>query len=320
MDAALGGHQGTLAAGSTGRGIAPAAADKMYRHGIRLGDLLEPELLKEKLTKAFAFNVDILLNVFHVPVCLSFDEVYATCLELGKKLRPYITDTEVELYEAYRRGKKILFEGAQGMSLDPDHGVYPHTTSTNNVAGYAQVGSGLGFNQKSTVIGVVKAYMSRVGQSPLPTELLNETGQAIRTKGFEFGTTTGRPRRIGWLDLVQVKQSVRTSGLTDLAITKIDILSGFPELKVCIGYECDGQVLFDMPANLRIYKNAQPVYVTLRGWKDFTSEDVAYFVKNGFDSLPEALKVYVSFIEKETGCPATIISLGPERSQTIVRS
>jgi adenylosuccinate synthase len=319
MDEALSGHQGALAAGSTKRGIAPVCADKMYRHGIRMGDLLEPEIFKEKLAKAYDFNVNILQKVFNFPFNQSLEEIYQAYLNYGKQLEQYIADTEVALYQGYKAGKKILFEGAQGMSLDTDHGVYPHTTSTNNVAGYARVGSGLGFNEKAKIIGVVKAYTSRVGASPFPSELTDELGDKIREKGGEYGTTTGRPRRIGWTDLVQIRQSVRTSGLTDLAITKIDILSGLPEIKLCVAYDLDGERITETPASLTKFRKAKPIYETFAGWEDLTETQCEELVAKGYSALPENMRKFIEFIEAGTECPASIISLGPKRSQTILR-
>ena len=319
MDEALCGHQGALAAGSTKRGIAPVCADKMYRHGIRVGDLVEPEMFREKLEKAYKFNVDILTKVFNIPFDQTVDDVFDAFVALGEKLKPYITDTEVELHKGFGGGKTILFEGAQGMSLDPDHGMYPHTTSTNNVAGYAAVGSGLGHNSPSRNIGVVKAYMSRVGVSPFPSELTDALGDTIREKGHEYGTTTGRPRRVGWTDLVQVRQSMRTSGLTDLAITKLDILSGMNELKLCVAYEIDGERVEEMPASLSALRKATPVYETFEGWQDYSDAEHEALVGGGYDNLPAQMKTFIEYIEKAVGCPARIISLGPKRSQTILR-
>lgn len=321
MDEGLTGHQGQLAAESTKRGIAPVCADKMYRHGLRMIDLTEPDLLKEKLVKSYKFNVDILNKVFNINFNRTLEDVYAEYLDYGQKLKSYIHETEQELFVAYKAGKNILFEGAQGMSLDPDHGIYPHTTSTNNVAAYASVGSGLGLlNSKARVIGVVKAYVSRVGQSPFPTELLDEAGDKIRERGHEYGTTTGRPRRIGWLDLVQVRQTVRCSGLTDLAITKLDILSGLAELKVCTAYEVDGRIITEMSASLADYRKAKPIYEILPGWQDLTEAECDELVEKGYEALPDNMKKYIEFIEKNVDCPASIISLGPKRSQTIMRN
>jgi len=317
MDEALSGHQGSLGAGSTKRGIAPVYADKAYRHGIRIGDLLEPEILKEKLDKAYKFNVDMLQKVFDFEFSTPKEDIYAEYLEYGKKLKEYIYDTELELAMAYKFGQNILFEGAQGMSLDPDHGMYPHTTSSNNVAGYCEVGAGVGLNCEKRILGIVKAYVSRVGNSPFTTELLDETGDFIREKGFEYGTTTGRPRRIGWLDLVQVRQTVRTSGLTEMAVTKLDVLAGMEEIKVCVAYSIDGKMVTEMPASLEAMRKAKPVYTSFPGWEDFSPEEKERIKKEGFKSLPETMQKYLKFLEEQAGCKVSIASFGPDRSETI---
>jgi len=319
MDAGMNAFQGKLSAGSTGRGIAPVAADKAFRIGIRMGDLLDKDLFKEKLDNAYKFNAAVIRDVFKQELPMSQEEIYTEFLGHGEKLREYVGDTELELAEAYKAGKKILFEGAQGMSLDPDHGVYPHTTSTNNVAGYARVGSGLGMNEGVRIIGIVKAYVSRVGVSPFPTELLDEVGDKIREKGGEYGTTTGRPRRIGWLDLVQLRQAVRVSGITELALTKGDVLGGFPELKVATHYEAEGKTLKEMPASLSLYRAAKPVYQTFPGWGEMTKEQIKTMVQGGYDGLPENLRRYIDFVEQEVGCKFSIISLGPDREETLIR-
>lgn len=319
MDEGLCGLQDKLGAGSTKRGIAPVCADKMYRHGIRIGDLIEPEILKEKLVKAYDFNVGIIKNIFKMSFDQTVEDIFNEYTAYGEKIKSYITDTEVLLNDAYRAGKKILLEGAQGMSLDPDHGVYPHTTSTNNTAGYVETGSGVGYNCVKKNIGVAKAYVSRVGISPFPTEMLGDDGQKLRDKGNEYGTTTGRPRRVGWMDLVQLRQSVRVSGLTDIAITKLDILAGLGEIKVCVAYDINGERAIEMPASLSKFRNAQPIYETLPGWPDMTESEILTMLKDGYASLPQPIKNYIEFIEKEIGCTISIISIGPGREQTIVR-
>lgn len=320
MDAALSGHQGHLAAGSTRRGIAPVYADKAYRHGIRIGDLIDKELLKEKLKKSYSFNVDVLTKVFNYDFTQTEQEIFEDYKNYGEFLRQYIANTELELYYAYQNNKKILFESSQGMSLDLDHGIYPHTTSSNNIAGHIDVGSGLGIKTPTRNIGVVKAYVTRVGTSPFPTELLDQTGEAIRQKGWEFGTTTGRPRRVGWLDLVQVKQAVQISGLSEIAITKLDVLGDFSELKVCHAYNINGWITKEMPPDLTSYRLAQPVYNTLPGWKNLDEAGWGEIIKQGYSALPTQIKNYLEFIEKEVGCPISIVSLGPKRHETIIKN
>ena len=315
MDAALTNHQGKLAAGSTMRGIAPVYADKMFRHGIRIIDLADPDILNEKLKKAYQFNSNLINAISHQVMEEDEKSIFNEYIEYGKQLSPYIKDVSLELYHAQQNGKAILFEGAQGISLDVDHGIYPYTTSSNSIAGNIATGTGVSFRDINRIIGVTKAYISRVGIGPLPTELPAEQGDYLREKGKEYGTTTGRPRRVGWLDLVQVRQAVRVNGLTEIALTKLDILSDNGDLSVCTAYNINGQQEQEMPASLYKFRSAEPVYQTLPGWGQL-SDDMA---EKGYDSLPKNLKHYVKFIENQVSCPVTIISIGPERHQTIIR-
>jgi adenylosuccinate synthase len=320
LDEAFGNYQGKLSAGSTKRGISPVCADKVYRQGIRVGDLLDEGLLREKLKINYEFSMQMLAKVLKHDFSQSKDSIIDEYIQLGQKLKPYICDTSIELNTALKSGKTIMFEGGQGMSLDLDHGAYPHTTSTNVVASYAGTGAGIClFNTGVRVIGVVKAYMSRVGSGPVISEIIGEQAHMLRDRGLEYGTTTGRPRRIGWLDLVQVRQSVRTSGLTDIALTKLDILAGFGEIKVCVAYDINGERLEEMPASLTKLRIAKPIYETFPGFDEITLDQVKQFVEKGYDSLPKPIKSYISFIEERVGCKVSIISLGPKRSQTIRR-
>ena len=315
MDAALTNHQGKLAAGSTMRGIAPVYADKMFRHGIRIIDLVDTDILNEKLKKAYQFNSNLINAISDQVIKEDEKSIFNEYIEYGKQLSPYIKDVSLELYHAQQNGKAILFEGAQGISLDVDHGIYPYTTSSNSIAGNIATGTGVSFRDINRIIGVTKAYISRVGIGPLPTELPVEQGDYLRKKGKEYGTTTGRPRRVGWLDLVQVRQAVRGNGLTEIALTKLDILSDNGDLSVCTAYNINGQQEQEMPASLYKFRSAEPVYQTLPGWGKL-SDDMA---EKGYDSLPKNLKHYVKFIEDQVSCPVTIISIGPERHQTIIR-
>ena len=315
LDAALSGHQGQLAAGSTRRGIAPVYADKMFRNGIRTVDLLEPDVLKEKLEKGYAFAKGLIEKTLESSLETTEKEIFESYLEYGKQLEPFICDTSVELYKALKAGKSILFEGAQGISLDVDHGVYPFTTSSNTAAGHISTGTGVSFRDIGRIIGVVKAYLSRVGESPLPSEIHGEEADSLREKGGEYGTTTGRPRRVGWLDLVQVRQAVRVNGLTEIALTKLDVLNGFENLKVCTAYDIDHSQITEMPASLTHYRKAQPIYETLSGWETLPDE----VWTKGFDALPKTLKEYISFIEDAVDCPVKIVSVGPQRHETIIR-
>ena len=315
LDAALSGHQGQLAAGSTRRGIAPVYADKMFRNGIRTVDLLEPDVLKEKLEKGYAFAKGLIEKTLESSLETTEKEIFESYLEYGKQLEPFICDTSVELYKALKAGKSILFEGAQGISLDVDHGIYPFTTSSNTAAGHISTGTGVSFRDIGRIIGVVKAYLSRVGESPLPSEIHGEEADSLREKGGEYGTTTGRPRRVGWLDLVQVRQAVRVNGLTEIALTKLDVLNGFENLKVCTAYDIDHSQITEMPASLTHYRKAQPIYETLSGWETLPDE----VWTKGFDALPKTLKEYISFIEDAVDCPVKIVSVGPQRHETIIR-
>ena len=315
MDECLTSHQGDLAAGSTKRGIAPAYADKAYRHGIRIGDLLEPAMFEEKLQRAYQFNEKVVTKAFGRKFDLAFEDIYTDYLRYGETLKKYLADTQVELYKAYSQEKSFLFEGAQGLSLDLDHGLYPHTTSSNTVAGQMSVGAGIGLNGIHRVIGVAKAYVSRVGISPFPTELNGAEAEYLRERGSEYGTTTGRPRRVGWLDLVQVRQAVRTNGLTEIALTKLDILSGFSDLPVCRAYNIGGKEITEMPASLSQFREARPVYESLSGWGELTPD----MIEKGFSALPDTLREYVKYIEDQVDCPITIISMGPQRHETIIR-
>ena len=315
LDSALSGHQGGLAAGSTNRGIAPVYADKMFRNGIRMIALLEPLVFQEKLEKGYAFAKGLIVKSLERSLDMTVNEIFDTYVAYGKALAPYVCDTSIELYSAHKAGKSILFEGAQGISLDVDHGIYPYTTSSNTAAGHISTGTGVSFRDIDRIIGVVKAYLSRVGESPLPSEIHGDEADALREKGGEYGTTTGRPRRVGWLDLVQVRQAVRVNGLTEIALTKLDILNGFESLPVCVSYDVEGSILKEMPASLIQYRKAKPVYRTLQGW-DNLPENIW---DEGYDAFPQTLKDYINFIEHEVDCPVKIVSVGPQRHETIIR-
>ena len=315
LDGALSNHQGDLAAGSTRRGIAPVYADKMFRNGIRIIDLLEPDVLMEKLTKGYSFAKGIIEKALSKRIESSVEEIFDSYCSYGERLKPYITDTSVELYNAYKNNKSILFEGAQGISLDVDHGIYPYTTSSNTAAGHISTGTGVSFRDIGRIIGVVKAYLSRVGESPLPSEMHGNEAEALREKGGEYGTTTGRPRRVGWLDLVQVRQAVRVNGLTEIALTKLDVLSGFESIKVCVSYDVNGENILEMPASLSQYRLAKPVYESLPGWDSLPDK----IWEKGFGALPETLKEYIKFVEDQIDCPVKLISVGPQRHETILR-
>ena len=315
IDSALSNHQGKLAAESTRRGIAPVYADKMFRNGIRIVDLLEPTVFEEKLSKGYAFSKGIVEGTLGGKLGVSIEEIFNTYSSYGKRLEKYISDTSIELFNAYKQGKSILFEGAQGISLDVDHGIYPYTTSSNTTSGHISTGSGLGPYSAGRIIGVVKSYLSRVGQGPLPSEIHEKTADYLRKKGKEYGTTTGRPRRVGWLDLVQIRQAVRVNGLTEIALTKLDILDGYSTIPVCVDYDIDGEIISEMPASLTKYRKAKPVYRDLPGWNKIDLDKI----DKGYNNLPSELKRYVDFIETQVDCPIKIISVGPQRHETITR-
>lgn len=315
LDGVLSGHQGNLAAGSTRRGIAPVYADKMYRNGIRMIDLLEPEIFSEKLEKGYGFAKGLIEKSLGGTLKITQNEIFDSYCSYGQKLKDYITDTALELYNAHKTGKAILFEGAQGISLDVDHGIYPYTTSSNTAAGHISTGTGVSFRDIDRIIGVVKAYLSRVGEGPLPSEINGGNAHMLREKGNEYGTTTGRPRRVGWLDLVQIRQAVRVNGLTEIALTKLDILNGFKELSICVAYKINGQKIMEMPASLNQFRKSIPVYETLPGWGDLPSD----ILDSGYDTLPSTMREYIAFIERAVECPVKIISIGPQRHETILR-
>ena len=315
LDSALSDYQDTLAAGSTRRGIAPVYGDKMFRNGIRMIDILEPKILMEKLQKSYAFANNLLSSITGQLIDLDMDIIYDDYLDMGKRLSSYVSDVSLELYEAYNNNKTILFEGAQGISLDVDHGIYPYTTSSNTIAGSISTGTGVSYRNIHRIIGVTKAYLSRVGEGPLPSEVRGDEAAELREKGGEYGTTTGRPRRVGWLDLVQVRQAVRVNGLTEIALTKLDILCNTKEISVCTAYEINGTKESEMPASLQKFRAAKPIYKKLSGWGDLTNN----MIKEGYKALPESLRDYVTFIEDEVNCRVSIISVGPERHQTIIR-
>ncbi len=311
LDGAVSDSQGKLGAGSTRRGIAPVSSDKAARNGIRVIDLIDPQVLKEKIGILISGHQLLLNEVYKNPVKLDKEQIYNDLLGLGKQLEKYICDTELEVWQAQKDNKEILLEGAQGIALDPDYGVYPHTTSSNNVAGYGYVGSGVVPDKKPRIIGVSKAYLSRVGQSPLPTELFGKEAADLRIKGNEFGTTTGRPRRVGWLDLVHLKQAVQAHGLTELAFTKFDILSGMESVPVCIAYEINGVQTEQFPLKLSDFRAAKPIYKNLTGWEELPSQITS------IKDLPKTLLDFIKFTEAYLGCKISIVSFGPDRSQTL---
>lgn len=297
--------------GTTGRGIGPCYEDKAARIGIRAGDLANPELVLAKVRHAL-LEKNILLTELYKFEALNPQTVADNLLSLAPRLLPYVQDTDAIVHKAMSAGKNILFEGAQGIHLDIDHGTYPFVTSSNTVSGGATCGSGIAPSDINQVIGVAKAYTTRVGSGPFPTELLDDAGRYLQTKGHEFGATTGRPRRCGWLDVVVLKESVRLNGITKIALTKLDVLENLPLLQICVAYELDGKKLEYMPQEEGALEMVKPVYESMQGFED----DLSGCKK--FADLPEEARAYVKRIEELTGVPIGFISVGPDRSQTIL--
>jgi adenylosuccinate synthase len=297
--------------GTTGRGIGPCYEDKVSRTGVRAIDLTEQDVLEEKIRTNLE-EKNFLLEKFLGASPLAAQPILDHYLSMGQTLAPFITDVSVELDQGAKAGKSILFEGAQGTHLDIDHGTYPFVTSSNPVAGTACSGAGVGPNQIHHVVGIVKAYTTRVGAGPFVTELEDETGDFIQATGKEFGATTGRRRRCGWLDLVVVGDSIRLNGLDSMAITKLDVLTGLETLKICTGYDVNGQMVHQRPASLTKTALCKPVYKEMPGWK----EDITGAKEKS--DLPAAALDYLSAIEDITGVPISIISVGPGRNDTIV--
>jgi len=297
--------------GTTGRGIGPCYMDKVGRVGIKAGDLLDEGLFREKLQAAVE-EKNFLITRRYGGEPVSFDEIYSDFMRFGERLEPYIGNISVVLDAARKAGGNILFEGAQGTQLDIDHGTYPFVTSSNTIAGNACNGSGFGPVHIDAVIGIMKAYTTRVGEGPFPTELSDSVGQELQAKGHEFGATTGRPRRCGWLDGVVVNDAVRLNGLTGLAITKLDVLSGQQVLKMANAYDLQGRSLATMPANIRQAERVVPVYEEMPGWR----QDISA-VRN-FGDLPREAREYIRRIEDVTGTPAVIVSVGPDRNETLL--
>jgi adenylosuccinate synthase len=308
--------KGGLSAGTTKRGIGPCYADKSSRFGIRMGDLLDRKHLEEKLSIVLPIK-EKFLKAHAVESTFNRDEIIEKYIGFGNSMKPMITDTSVLINNALAEGKNVLLEGAQGTLLDVDHGVYPFGTSSNPIAGGACTGAGIGPTKISAVIGIVKAYTSRVGEGPFPTELKNDIANHLREKGGEYGTTTGRPRRVGWLDMVMIKYAVRLNGITSLAVTKLDIMGGIKDVKVSKQYSYEGAIVKDFPANIRLLAECTPVYDQFDGWETYTREQWQEFIKKGYHKFPENLVKYIEYIEKESGVPVEIISLGQDRDLTL---
>ncbi|NLO88743.1 MAG: adenylosuccinate synthase [Clostridia bacterium] len=302
--------RGEMKLGTTKRGVGPAYVDKYARRGIRIGDLFEPDLFREKLRRALEYHNFILTGIYGAKP-LKQSEIEDKYLAYGERFKKYVQDTSLLIYEAVKSDKNVLFEGAQGTLLDIDHGTYPYVTCSQPVSGGAATGAGIGPNYIDKIVGVAKAYTTRVGEGPFPTELTDEIGDYIREKGHEFGTTTGRPRRCGWLDGVVLKYAARINGLTSIAITKLDVLSSLPVVKICTGYKLDGKYIENFPHNLGELLRCEPVYEELPGWE----EDIGGARK--IEDLPPNAQRYVRRIQEITGLKISLIAVGPAREQTI---
>lgn len=297
--------------GTTKRGIGPCYSDKIARRGIRVGDLFDEKRLRNRLQKILPVK-KVMFDVFKIDKALDEEELVQTYLSLGKKIKPYVIDTLILLNDAFEKDKKVLFEGAQGTMLDVDFGTYPFTTSSHVIAGGVCSGAGVGPDKIGSVIGIVKAYTTRVGEGPLPTELFDNNGKHLQKKGHEFGTTTSRPRRCGWLDLMVVKHACILSGVTHLAITKLDVLNGLDNIKICTGYKLDGKKLDGFPSAIEEVSKVEPVFENFEGWDNISDNP------SGMNDLPKEAQAYLSFIESYLGIPVHVISTGPKRDETFV--
>lgn len=295
--------------GTTIKGIGPAYMDKAARVGIRIADLLDKDIFRERLERNLA-EKNRLFEKLYDSKAIAFDDIFEEYYEYGQQIKKYVTDTSVILNDALDNGKRVLFEGAQGVMLDIDQGTYPFVTSSNPVAGGVTIGSGVGPSKIDKVVGVCKAYTSRVGDGPFPTELFDEVGHRIREVGHEYGTTTGRPRRVGWFDSVVMRHSRRVSGITNLSLNSIDVLSGLDTVKICVAYDLDGQRIDYYPASLEQLKRCKPIYEELPGWsKDITGVRT-------LEDLPENARNYVRRVSELVGVRISTFSVGPDRDQT----
>ena len=303
--------KGNNAIGTTGRGIGPAYEDKVSRRAVRLGDIFHRERFAAKLGEVLDYHNFMLQHYYKVET-VSFQQVLDETLAMGERIKPMVADIPELIYQQQRAGESVLFEGAQGTLLDIDHGTYPFVTSSNTVAGGASAGSGVGPTAFDYVLGITKAYTTRVGSGPFPTELFDDTGQYIAKKGHEFGSTTGRPRRCGWFDAVMLRRSNQLNGVSGLCITKLDVLDGIDTISVCVGYRSNGVVSVTPPVGADGYTGCEPVYVDMPGWKENTVGVRKY------SELPVNARAYLKRIEEITETPIDIVSTGPDREDTIV--
>lgn len=313
LDAAREKALGKKAIGTTGRGIGPAYEDKVARRGLRVGDLFDKAAFAEKLKSVMALH-NFQLEHYYQAEPVSYEETLATVMSQADVLTSMVIDVTQELDSARLRGDKIMFEGAQGTLLDIDHGTYPYVTSSNTTAGGVAAGSGFGPRHLGYILGIAKAYCTRVGAGPFPTELNDEVGEHLGVKGHEFGATTGRKRRCGWFDAVAMRRAVQINSISGFCLTKMDVMDGLTEIKICTGYQmADGRVLDVSPMAADAYDNVTPIYETMPGWTETT------FGAKSIDDLPQAALDYIKRIEELTGVPVDIISTGPDRNETIIK-
>ncbi len=305
--------RGGNAIGTTRKGIGPAFADKAARLGIRISDLLDKEAFRERLRTILEHKNNILTKVYGVSP-LSLDEIYRQYCQHGERLKTYITETAIMIEAAIDRGQLVMLEGAQGTLLDPDFGTYPYTTSSSPLSAGGCLGAGIGPTRITHVLAVCKAYCTRVGGGPMPTELLDKTGNLIREEAHEYGTTTGRPRRCGWFDAVAARFSTRINGFTGAAITRLDILDILPDLKICVSYRVDGKIIDNFPTDVATLARCQPVYEELPGWQ-VSTKDV-----RKFEELPAEARQYINRLEELMNCPINLVCVGPERDETIEKT
>ena len=296
--------------GTTKRGIGPCYSDKVSRNGIRAIDLTDKKTLNSLLERIIPVKQKI-IDIYGIDHTINKEKILDVYSNYGQQLKDFITTTHIELNKAIQNGKNIIFEGAQGTMLDVDYGTYPYTTSSHTIAGGSTIGAGIGPKHIESIIGIVKAYTTRVGEGPLPTELFDKTGEYLQQKGHEFGTTTSRPRRCGWLDLVVLRHSTMISGVTQLAITKLDVLNGLKQVKICTHYQLNGRKIDFFPANIEDVQKCKPIYKEFRGWGKIDKD------AEKISDLPEEAQKYLKFIEKELQIPITLISIGPGRTETI---
>jgi len=308
--------KGNLRAGTTMMGIGPVYSDKAARFGVRIADLLDEDALKWKLDVLVDLAQRLIKNVYGGDQVLDKDQILKGALGFGKMIADSVCDVSAEVNEALDKGETVLFEGAQGTLLDLDHGLYPYGSSSSTIAGGACTGVGVSPTRINEVVGVMKAYTSRVGTGPVPTELTDKVGDRIRSVGHEYGTATGRPRRCGWLDLVPVKYAIKLSGISKLVVTKLDVLSGINPLKICVSYKAENKTIDVIPASISLFEKCEPVYEEIEGWQE--KVDWRKVVNEGYNGLPEQAKAYLARIEELVGVPITIVSVGAERRDTIV--